>query len=188
MWNSFQVNATEYLWWWVNNDSVNELLPSSTNPLPEPMLTQIYVTICSYGLTRPQQVNFLQSMPNKAIKICLCCRVHQFNDPRRMCKHFCVIFKPVLIIFIYSISVKLLSGECHRIKWWQANIGSYRSLVNSPRNGQWCRALMFTLICAWTNGWVNTGDASDLRRHHTHYDATVMFFDELQRLDYTTGY
>ena len=27
------------------------------------------------------------------------------------------------------------------------------SLVNSPQKGQWCRDLMFSLICAWTNGW-----------------------------------
>ena len=35
-------------------------------------------------------------------------------------------------------------------------------------------AFMFSLICAWINGWVNNGEASDLRRHHTHYDAPVM--------------
>ena len=27
--------------------------------------------------------------------------------------------------------------------------------VNSPHKGQWCGALMFSLICAWTNGWIN---------------------------------
>ena len=26
-------------------------------------------------------------------------------------------------------------------------------------------ALMFSLICAWMNGWVNSREASDLRRH-----------------------
>ena len=39
---------------------------------------------------------------------------------------------------------------------------------------QWRGALMFSLICAWINAWVNNGDAGDLRRHHTHYDITVM--------------
>ena len=34
--------------------------------------------------------------------------------------------------------------------------------------------LMFYLICTWTNGWVNNRDASDLRHHRTHYDATVI--------------
>ena len=30
------------------------------------------------------------------------------------------------------------------------------------------------LIYAWINGWVNNGEAGDLRCHHTHYDITVM--------------
>ena len=30
------------------------------------------------------------------------------------------------------------------------------------------------LICAWIYGWVNNGDAGDLRRHLAHYDVTVM--------------
>ena len=46
---------------------------------------------------------------------------------------------------------------------------------NSPHKGQWCGALMFSLIYTWTNGWVNNRDASDLRCHYTHYDVTVMY-------------
>ena len=30
------------------------------------------------------------------------------------------------------------------------------------------------LICSWPNGWTNTRDAADLRRHRAHQDATVM--------------
>ena len=44
-----------------------------------------------------------------------------------------------------------------------------------PRTkGQWRGALMFSLIYARIKGWVNTGEAGDLRRHHAHYDVTVM--------------
>ena len=32
---------------------------------------------------------------------------------------------------------------------------------------------MFSLICAWINGWVNKGEAGDLRRHRAHYDVTL---------------
>ena len=41
---------------------------------------------------------------------------------------------------------------------------------------QWpvTRALMFSLIWAWTKGWANNRDAADLRRHHAHYDVTVV--------------
>ena len=53
--------------------------------------------------------------------------------------------------------------------------GIHRSLVNSPHKSQRRRALVFSLICAWTNGWVNNRDAGYLRRHRAHYDAIVMF-------------
>ena len=33
---------------------------------------------------------------------------------------------------------------------------------------------MFSLICAWINGWVNNREAADLRRQRTHYDVTLM--------------
>ena len=33
---------------------------------------------------------------------------------------------------------------------------------------------MFSLNCAWINGWVNNHEAGDLRRHRTHYDVIVM--------------
>ena len=46
--------------------------------------------------------------------------------------------------------------------------------VNSPHKGQWRGALMFSLICAWTNGWAYTQDAGDLRHHRAQYDVTVM--------------
>ena len=39
------VNATEHLFWQVNIGSGNGLVLSSNKPLPEPMLTQIYVAI-----------------------------------------------------------------------------------------------------------------------------------------------
>ena len=41
--------------------------------------------------------------------------------------------------------------------------------------GQWRGALMFSLICALINGWVNTREAGDLKRHHAHYDVIVMY-------------
>ena len=43
-----------------------------------------------------------------------------------------------------------------------------------PHKGQWRRALMYSLICARINGWVNNREAGDLRRHPTHCDVIVM--------------
>ena len=45
---------------------------------------------------------------------------------------------------------------------------------NSPIKGQWRGALIFSLICAWMNDWVNDREAGDLERHRGHYDVTVM--------------
>ena len=42
--------------------------------------------------------------------------------------------------------------------------GIHRSPVNFPHKGQWRGALMFSLICAWINRWVNNREAGDLRR------------------------
>ena len=33
---------------------------------------------------------------------------------------------------------------------------------------------MFSFIGAWINGWVNTREAGELRRHRAHYDVIVM--------------
>ena len=50
----------------------------------------------------------------------------------------------------------------------------HRSLVNYLHKGQWQGALIFSLICASTNGGANYRDAGDLRRHCAHYDVTVI--------------
>ena len=62
----------------------------------------------------------------------------------------------------------------HFPRYWPFVWGIHRSLVNSPQKGQWCGALMFSLICAWINGRVNNREAGDLRCHRSHYDVTVM--------------
>ena len=62
----------------------------------------------------------------------------------------------------------------HFPRYWHFVRGIHRWPVDSPHKGQWRWALMFSLICAWTNGWVNNRDADDLRRHRTHHDVTVM--------------
>ena len=69
--------------------------------------------------------------------------------------------------------------------WWRHQMETVSALlalcagnspVNYPHKGQWRDALMFSVICAWTNGWVNNRDAVDLRRRRTNYDVTVMWW------------
>ena len=63
----------------------------------------------------------------------------------------------------------------HFPRYWPFVWGIHQSLVNSPHKGQWRGALMFSLICAWINTWVNNREAGGVRRHCTHYDVAVMF-------------
>ena len=62
----------------------------------------------------------------------------------------------------------------HFPRYWPFVRGNHRPLVNSPHKGQWRGHLMFSLICARIDGWVNNGEAGDLRRYRTHYDVIVM--------------
>ena len=65
----------------------------------------------------------------------------------------------------------------HFPRYWPFVRGIHRGPVNSPHKGQWRGALMYSLICAWINGWVNNGEAGDLRRHCAHYDVIVMWWN-----------
>ena len=56
----------------------------------------------------------------------------------------------------------------HFPRYWPFARGIYWSPVNSPHKGQWCGALVFSLICAWINAWVNNREAGNLRRHRAH--------------------
>ena len=66
------------------------------------------------------------------------------------------------------------------IKWkhfqrhWPFVRGIHQSWGISSFKGQWLGALMFSLTCTCTNGWVNNRDAGDFRRHRAHYDVTLM--------------
>ena len=62
----------------------------------------------------------------------------------------------------------------HLPRYWPFVRGIHRSPVNSPHKGQWRGALMFSLICFWINGWVNNGEAGEMRGHRVHYDVTVV--------------
>ena len=78
-----------------------------------------------------------------------------------------------------------ISCKSMQVAWWRHQMETFSALlaicagnspvpVNSPHQGQWRGDLRFSLICARINGWVNTGEAGDLRRHRAHYDVIVM--------------
>ena len=94
-----------------------------------------------------------------------------------------------------TLTLSLMSLHCDRLKsnggqysWWHDDVIKWkhfprywpfvreihRSPVNSPHKGQWRRALMFSVICARINGWVNNLGAGEKRRHRTHCDVAIM--------------
>ena len=83
-------------------------------------------------------------------------------------------------IQVNSIYWYPISESVDAIKWkyflryWPFVRVIHRSPVDSPHKGHWCWALMFSFICAWTNGWIDNQDAGDFRRHCANYDITVM--------------
>ena len=81
-----------------------------------------------------------------------------------------------VIMVIFSLYHDDVIKWKHFPRYWSFVRGIHRSPVNSPRKGQWRRSLMFSLICARINGWVNNGEAGDLRCHCAHYDVSVMVF------------
>ena len=84
------------------------------------------------------------------------------------------------IVVIRTEWVKVSVPHYDVIKWkhfpryWPFVREIHRSPVNFPHKGQWRGALMFTLICARMNDWVNNREAGDLRRYLAHYDVIVM--------------
>ena len=133
--------------------------------------------------------------------IILGCRYHVIMktwDKIIICSLF--VFKAIglFIVFLLFMTLKFQqtgfgnaskSAQRHRalslghdgvIKWkhfschWSFVRGIHRSPVNSPHKSEWRGSLMFSLICAWIHGWVNSGDGGDLRRGRAHYDVTVM--------------
>ena len=84
-------------------------------------------------------------------------------------------------------------NTCLIISRWRHQMETFSALlalcagnspVNSPQKGQWRGALIFSLNCARTNGWVHNRDTGDLTRHCAHYIVTVMYpvFSQTRRV------
>ena len=110
------------------------------------------------------------------ISLRLRCHIYMYNC-RILCKD-------------HAGRVLLCLRSSSEIPWWRHQIETLSALlalcegnspVNYPHKGQWRRALMFSSICAWINGWVNNREAGYLRHHRAHYDVTVMRTTSLAR-------
>ena len=95
--------------------------------------------------------------------------------------YFSQLYDPgaVDIVHVWLLSPDDVIKWKHFPRYWHFVRGIHRSPVNSAHKGQWRGALMFSFICAWTNGWVNNDEAGDLRRHRAHCDVIVMEIDSV---------
>ena len=87
----------------------------------------------------------------------------------------------------------LLPSDCHSwsgswnghfdLTWWRHQMETFSALlaicagnspvpVNSLHKGEWRGTVMFSLICAWINGWVKK--TWGWWRNHAHYAVDVM--------------
>ena len=148
--------------------------PGSCRPQMGPMLAPI--TLLSRVLTRDTWTN--------------CCSVIHHT-----CMVFCEYTYPYALMRVRLningvVAIEIMTQNCDMIlipessiyPLWRYPMETFSALLdicagNSPvtsKPRQWRGALMFSLICAWTTGWVNNREAGDLRRHRTHYDVIVM--------------
>ena len=88
--------------------------------------------------------------------------------------------------FLFEVPEILPCGRPRPIcPWWRHQMETFSALLaicagNSPVPGEFptqrpvTRSFDVSLVCVWINGWVNNGEAGDLRCYRAHYDVTVM--------------
>ena len=124
---------------------------------------------------------------------CMATCPHHVKEFSQKNESFCILILSFVLLFIdqsmvgqglLHITWTRISAKTDDdvIKWkhvpryWPFVRGVNQWLMSSPHKGQWGGALIFSLICAWTNDWANNRDVGDLRRHHRHYDVIAMTF------------
>ena len=119
-----------------------------------------------------------------------------------MSNYIPLFYTDVMIHVLIPILVELICidkrGQCNEtrsvtqhkqqgyISWWRHQMETFSALLalcagNSPVIGEFpalwrsvTRVMIFPLIYAWINIWVNNREAGDLRRQSAHYDVTVV--------------
>ena len=139
-------------------------------------IPKVYFDLSSKSL----RLGFTLEWPRDLPKSC------QYREiPRDIVSHF--EWHQLIHIFVWN-SRHEISWHDDGIKWkhypryWSFVPRIHRSTANSPHEGQWRGALVFSLICAWINDWVNNREAGDLGRHLAQYGVTVMWIKTLRVL------
>ena len=108
---------------------------------------------------------------------------------RPQCVQLKVINKPAFVVWKYQIlgcnetENEFILVQHAAVAWWRHQMETFSALlalcagnspvqVTSPHKGQWRGALMFSLVYAWINDWINNREAGD-------WDAIVVIMTSL---------
>ena len=145
-----------------NKHSGNSMCPSETNSVTETDNVTDSSSIKHVGTQFSNTWNKIHFYQENKYE-----RAVYENMKNRIPKYFKIISLVTNLAFTHNQSVSKA--------WWRHQMETFSALValcegNSPFNEfpsqtQWRGTLMFSLICAWTNGWANNRDAGALRCH-----------------------
>ena len=87
--------------------------------------------------------------------------------------------------FRYRFCYYVIRATSIPIEWWRHQMETFSALLafcagNSSVTGEFLSqrpvtwSFLFPMTWAWIDVWLNNREACDLRRHHGHYDVTVM--------------
>ena len=136
---------------------------------------------------------FVKNSPNRCITIDRPISPNFLKTPRfkSIARSWALFWRPLQEKEQYVILKFQSSWLCHPMETFSALLalceGNHRPPLDSPHKGQRRGALMFSLICAWTNGWANNRDACDLMRHRAHYDVIIMTRQCDSTIDHVVG-
>ena len=102
---------------------------------------------------------------------------HSFETKTSLYKPYWSRFYVLIILFaVHKKYANFHSLSKCNVTWWHHQMETFSALLAlCEGNHQWLvdpphKALMFFFICAWTNGWANNRDTSNLRCHCAHCD------------------
>ena len=92
---------------------------------------------------------------------------HSLKDNFTVCTQATILYNEFDMMMSSNGNIFIVTGPL---------CGEFTGHLWIPRTkaSAWRGALMFSLICAQINGWVNNGEAGDLRWDGANYDVTVM--------------
>ena len=116
---------------------------------------------------------------NRNVCFCSLCSERRLNSVRCKCSFLPVHAINVHVILAAITGIIILALYLYHDDVIKRKFSALLALCegNPPvtgHKGQWRGALMYSLICAWTNALANNRDAGDLRRYRAHNDVTVV--------------